>query len=105
MSGATYSTDEVKFGGVLGILDLEDRAKGMSEMDVGRMRWACESLDESHKFSKILGDVMVRGEFPVTDAWQPAMLRRVDLDVAIDVVCLSLYWHKPLNEQEHPLKD
>ena len=48
---------------------------------------------------------MVRGEFPVTDAWQPAMLRRVDLDAAIDVVCLSLYWHKPLNEQEHPLKD
>ena len=34
----TYSADEVKFGGALGFLDLEDRAKEMSEMDVGRMQ-------------------------------------------------------------------
>ena len=33
-----YSADEVKFGGALGFLDLEDRAKEMSEMDVGRMQ-------------------------------------------------------------------
>ena len=85
MSGATYSTDEVKFGGVLGILDLEDRTKEMREMDVGRMRWACETLDETHKFSKILGDIAVRGGFTSTDAWEAAMLRRVDIDSAIDV--------------------
>ena len=67
--GATYFTDEVKFGGVLGILDLEDRTKEMSEMDVGRMRWACETLDETHKFSKILGDIVVRSEFASCDVW------------------------------------
>ena len=36
--GAAYSADEVKFGGVLGCLDLEDRAKDISEMHVARMR-------------------------------------------------------------------
>ena len=34
----TYSADEVKFGGTLGFLVLEDRAKEMSEMEVGRMQ-------------------------------------------------------------------
>ena len=53
--GTAYSADEVKFGGALGFLDLEDRAKEMAEMDVGRMRWACETLDETHKFSKNIG--------------------------------------------------
>ena len=77
----------------------------MSEMGVGRMRWACETLDESRKFSIILGDIVVCGEFPSSGAWQPAVLRRVDVDVAIDVVCLSIYWHKPQNDaDEHPLK-
>ena len=47
-AGTAYCADEVKFGGALGFLDLEDRTKEMSEMDVGRMRWACEILDETH---------------------------------------------------------
>ena len=104
-AGVAYCSDEVKFGGVLGLLDLEDRTKEMSEMDVGRMRWACEILDETHKFSKILGDIVVRAEFASSDAWQPSVLRRVDGDAAIDVVCLSIFWHKPANDSaEHPLK-
>ena len=105
-SPQAYLPDEVKFGGVLGWLDLEDRTKPINEMDVGRMRWACETLDETHKFSKILGDIVVRGEFGASDAWLPSMLRRVDVDAAIDVVCLSIYWHKPQNNKdEHPLKN
>ena len=40
--GDVYLPDEVKFGGTFGMLDLDDRAKPMSETDVGRMRWACE---------------------------------------------------------------
>ena len=100
-----YSADEVKFGGALGFLDLEDRAKEMSEMDVGRMRWACETLDETHKFSKILGDIAVRAEFASTETWQPGALRRVDGGAAIDVVCLSLFWHKPSGNSEHPLRN
>ena len=105
VEGTTYSADEVKFGGALGFLDLEDRAKEMSEMDVGRMRWACETLDETHKFSKILGDIAVRAEFASTETWQPGALRRVDGDAAIDVVCLSLFWHKASDDSEHPLRN
>ena len=105
-SVATYAADEVKFGGALGFLDLEDRAKDMSEMDVGKMRWACETLDETQKFSKVLGDIAVRAEIAARDAWEPRMLRRVDGDAGIDVVCLSLFWHKPSdNSQAHPLRN
>ena len=104
-AGTAYSAEEVKFGGALGFLDLEDRAKGMSQMDVGRMRWACETLDETQKFSKILGDIAVRAEFPSTETWQPGVLRRVDGDAPLDVVCLSLWWHKPSGDEEHPLRN
>ena len=105
-SDASYLPDEVKFGGVLGWLDLDDRTKPMSEMDVGRMRWACEVLDETHKFGKVVQDIVVRGDFLSSDTWQSAALRRVDVDAAIDVVCLSIYWHKPENdEEEHPLRN
>ena len=104
--GTVYCPDEVKFGGALGFLDLEDRAKEMSEMDVGRMRWACETLDETRKFGKILGDIAVRAEFASRDAWDAGVLRRVDGDAAIDVVCLSICRHKPTDDSaEHPLKD
>ena len=41
--------DAVKFGGCFGMLDLEDRVKPFDELDVGRMRWACEVLDERAK--------------------------------------------------------
>ena len=103
---AAYLPDEVKFGGVLGWLDLSDRVKDIKDMDVGRMRWACEVLDETHKFSKVLGDIVVRGEFAAADVWAPAVLRRVESDAAIDVVCLSIYWHMPTHgTEEHPLKN
>ena len=38
--------------------------------------------------------------------WRPKVLRRVDGDAAIDIVCLSIFWHKPADETtEHPLKN
>ena len=54
---------------------------------------------------KIVGDIVVRAEFASADAWQPGALRRVDGDAAIDVVCLSLFWHKPSGNSEHPLRN
>ena len=101
-----YVPDSVKFGGVLGMLDVTDRVKPISEMDVGRMRWACGVLDETHKFSKVVGDIAVRGDMLSRDSWEPAMLRRVERDADIDVVLLSIYWHRPSDaNQEHPLKN
>ena len=52
----------VKLGGCLGMLDLEDRVKPFDELDVGRMRWACEVLDETEKISRVLGDIVVRSD-------------------------------------------
>ena len=100
-----YAPDAVKFGGTLGLLNCSDRVAPISDMDVGRMRWACEVLDETHKCSTVFGDIAVRGEFPSGETWDPAMLRRVERDAEIDVVLLSLYWHMPAAGQEHPLKN
>ena len=58
----------------VGFLDLEDRTKEMSDMDVGRMRWACEIFDETYKFSKILGDIVVRSELASCDGWHLKVL-------------------------------
>ena len=71
----TLAPDAVKFGGCFGMLNLEDRIKPFDELDVGRMRWACEVLDETHKFSKVLGDIVVRADVPDTDTFQAAALR------------------------------
>ena len=81
-----FAPDAVKFGGCFGMLDLEDRVKPFDELDVGRMPWACEVLDETHKFSKVLGDIVVRADVPDTDTFQAAALRRVERDADIDVV-------------------
>ena len=98
-----HGPDAIIFGGTFGMLDFGDRVKAMPAMDVGRMRWACEVLDQEHKFSKLLGQIVVRGDFVTTDSFYS--LRRVERDADIDVVCLSLYWHRPLDTAEHPLKE
>ena len=38
-----YAPDAVKFGGTLAWLNVTDRVAPISDMDVGRMRWACET--------------------------------------------------------------
>ena len=96
--------DSVIFGGALGMLDLQDRVKPLPILDVGRMRWACEALDQEGKIGKVLDQVAVRSQFDAS-ALTFSMLRRVERDADIDVVCLSLYWHKPgIDAAEHPLK-
>ena len=55
-SSTQYTSDEVKFGGVLGVLDVADRVQPVDDIDIGRMRWACEVLDETQRFSKVLGN-------------------------------------------------
>ena len=82
----------VKLGGCLGMLDLEDRVKPFDELDVGRMRWACEVLDETHKFNKVLGDIVVRADVPNLDTFEAAVLQWVERDADIDVVLLFIYW-------------
>eukprot|EP00974_Lingulodinium_polyedra_P080638 7812846-Lingulodinium_polyedra.AAC.1 len=62
------------------MLDVTDRVKPVSDMDVGRVRWAFELLDETHKFSTVSGDIAACGEFVASETWAPGMLRLVDRD-------------------------
>ena len=103
---AQYSPDAVKFGGTLGMLNVRDRVAPISDMDVARMRYGCEVLDETHRFSKVLEDIAVHGEIESKDEWAAGDLRRVERDAEIDVVLMSIYWHMPSDaSQTHPLKD
>ena len=100
-----YAPDAVKFGGPLGLLNVTDRVAPISDMDVGRMRWACEVLDETHRISMVLGDIAVRGEIESKEAWAAGDLRRVERDAEIDVVLMSIYWHRPSDTSHpHPFK-
>ena len=83
----------VVFGGTLGMLRLDHRIHPVVEMDLGRMRWACERLDQEGKISKLLHGVVVclNGD---------EGLKWVERDADIDVVMLSIYWHKPSKEEE-----
>eukprot|EP00974_Lingulodinium_polyedra_P000450 45217-Lingulodinium_polyedra.AAC.1 len=59
--GGSYTPDQVKFGGVRGMLDLADRVKPISDMDTGRMRWACELLDETQSSAHSWGTLRCAG--------------------------------------------
>ena len=84
----------VVFGGCLGLLDLDHRIHDSSLMDLGRMRWACARLDQDQKFSK-LGPISVRMD---------SALQRLERDADVDVMLLSIYWHKPTEAgAQHPL--
>ena len=85
------ATPEVMFGGALGMLDFKTRAKPMDTMDLGRMRWACETLQHDLNIHKVLGMVAVQGENIKDDF---VGLLRVDRDADIDAVLLAMYWHK-----------
>ena len=100
---ASGGPDSIIFGGTFGMLDLCDRVKAWPALDVGRMRWACEVLDQEQSLSKLLGQIAVHGDFPQEDSF--GSMRRVECDADIDVACLSLYWHKPTDDSvEHPMK-
>ena len=68
-SSTQYTSDEVKFGGVLGMLDVVDRVAPVVDTDSGRARWARDVLDEAQRFSKVLGDNAVRGEITAKGTW------------------------------------
>ncbi len=99
--GATgaYTPDLAKFGGTLAMLSLTERVAPYSDMDVGRVRWACETLDVTDRFSEVLGDIAVLGEIEATESWTPGALRRVERDAEIDVV--RVYILTPTVDGEH----
>ena len=62
-SSAQDTPEEVKFGGVLGMLNVADRVKPVEDIDIGRVRLACEVLDEPERFSKVVGTLRCVGIF------------------------------------------
>ena len=56
------ASDSVTFGGTLSMLDLSDRVKPMDQLDVGRMWWACEVLDQDRSLRRLLGRIAVRAD-------------------------------------------
>ncbi len=63
---------------------------------MGRLRWACEPLDQEGKANKLLPNIVVRRCNRLVD------IERVDRDADIDVVILSIYWHRLADETLHP---
>ena len=86
-SSAQYTPEEVKCGVALGMLEVADRVKPVEDIDIGRTRWACEGLEETQRFRKVLGDIAVRGDLYAKGSWDPTMLRRIEHDADIDAVC------------------
>ena len=56
------ASDSVTFGGTLSMLDLSGRVKPMDQLDVGRMWWACEVLDQDRSLRRLLGRIVVRAD-------------------------------------------
>ena len=98
-----HASDSVMFGGTLSMLDLSDRVKPMDQLDVGRMWWACEVLDQDRSLRRLLGSIVVRADFKAGPEF--LNLKRVERDADIDVLCLSIWWHKPASQGPHPLTD
>ena len=112
VSGSQQQKAKVLFPGTLLMLDLKARVKPVEEADVARMCWAAERLDESGDVSKLLTGISVRAEYlaDLTDEDGPegrrhyVNLQRLERDAEIDVICLSVYWHKEHDGDEHPLR-
>lgn len=82
---------QVIFGGTLSMLSLDARVRPTSDLDLGRMRWACEHLLCAHDLPAMLGTIVVSGD-QLPDELKG--LVRVERDSEIDVAILAMYWHR-----------
>ena len=100
-----FGADSVLFGGVFGYLDFGDRVKPLDQLDLGRMRWAAQVLDQDRTIRKLCEQVAVKME-ALPDGSTFEKLQRVERDEDIDMVCLALWWNRPAEENAvHPMKD
>ena len=69
-AGTAGTWGQVIFGSSLASIDLETRVYPITDLDLGRMRWACEQLTKVHNVNPMLGVVVVSGDltvYPITD--------------------------------------
>ena len=98
-----FGANAVAFGGVLGMVGLNGRVKPLSQLDVGRVRRAREVLGQERSAHKLLGSIEVRAG--VSSGVALGNLQRVERDADFDMLCLSIWWHKPSDDAAHHLKD
>ena len=91
-AGTAGKWGQVIFGSSLASIDLETRVYPITDLDLGRMRWACEQLTKVHDVNPMLGTVVVSGD--LIDVSEFKGFRKVERDTEIDVLCLALFWHK-----------
>ena len=100
-----FAADSALFGGVFGYLDLRDRVKPLDQLDLGRMRWAAQVLDQDRTIRRLCEQVVVKME-ALPDGSTFEKLQRVERDADIDMVCLALWWNRLADENAvHPMKD
>jgi hypothetical protein len=61
--------NSIIFGGTFGMLDFSGCVKAFPALDVGQMRCVCEVLDQERSISKLLGQIVVRADFPIADSF------------------------------------
>ena len=80
---------QVIFGGALSQLNLDVRAS--NDLDLARMRWACDNLKNPQDLSVMMGTTVISAD--QLDANLNGLLR-VERDAEIDVAVLALWWFK-----------
>jgi hypothetical protein len=80
---------QVIFGGALSQLNLDVRAS--NDLDLARMRWACDNLKKPQDLSVMMGTTVISAD--QLDANLNGLLR-VERDAEIDVAVLALWWFK-----------
>ncbi len=91
------SAPYVLFSGTLAMLDLHARCQPIVNMDLAKMKYACEQLVATGDVNKVLGTISVQAE---TMTAELQGLRRVEGDAEVDSVTLALYWNRDHNLDE-----
>lgn len=99
---------EIIHGGSLAQFDLHYRACDMKQLDLAKMKFLADLVISPDKLMKSLGCINVQGQ-SVIDAPEKfhgyaSSIRRLDLDAAVDIACLVVYWSKDEPEVTKMLK-
>ena len=95
----------MSFSATIWMLDLSHRLLGIDKLDLARMRWAVEQVQDSGSLHKVMDGLPVAAE-SVPDAEDYKGLRKIERDADLDAVILAIYWNRPDAENtKHPWHD
>ena len=92
----------MSFSATIWMLNLAHRLIGIDKLDLARMRWALELIQETRSLHKVMDGFPVAAE-SVPDADEFSGLRKIERDADLDAVVLVIYWNRPADPtQKHP---